>query len=401
MRNTWCFYTASEITFGPGAVNQIGKRLAQRSFGRVLIVTDPVLEELEIAERVRASVQAAGIEVETFDEGEPEPSLTAALRAVEHARQFKPDAIIGLGGGSNMDMAKMAATIYTHGGQPSDYFSFDNVPGPIVPLICIPTTAGTGSEVSRAMVLTDTENKMKVSSLSNYIRPQLALVDPELTYSCPAKVAADSGIDALTHAIEGITATNFFDLDVAPGELTAYEGSNPLGDCIGEKAIEIIGENLRPAVNDPEHTEARDKMALAATLAGIAFSNNGVAVVHALEYPLGGELHCSHGAGNGLLLPFVMKFNLPQRRAKFARIAKLLGEDVQGLDEEAAAQKAIDAIVQLKKDIGIPERIRDLGGKEAQLPGFAEKSFQIKRLMDLNPRTPTQADLLAMLQDAF
>jgi len=400
MRTTWSFYTAGQLTFGPGAVHQLGELAARHRLSRIFVVTDKTLVGLGIAQRVIEPLRAAGMTVEVFDGGEAEPSINVALAAIEQAREFEPDAILGLGGGSNMDLSKITATVLGHGGTPRDYFGFDRVPGPVMPLICVPTTAGTGSEVSHAAVLTDTENQMKVSTLSNWLRPTLAVVDPELTYSCPKQVTADSGIDALTHAIEGFTATDYRELAVPPGEACAYEGSYPLGDVIAEKAIRLIGENLARAVNEPDNREARDNMALASTLAGIAFSNCGVALVHALEYPMGGALHCSHGAGNGLLLPFVMRFNLPERKDKFARIAKLLGAALSS-NIDTMAERAIASIEQLKRDIGIPERIRDIGGSEDQLLTFAEKAFGIKRLLWVNPRDASLADLHGILKSAF
>ena len=401
MRTTWNFYTAGQLVFGCGAVRQLGQQVARRKLGRVLVVTDQGLQAAGIVDSVLAPLAEAGIVAETFDGGCPEPSIGIARQGIELARQFRPDAILGLGGGSNMDLAKVAATVYSHGGSPHDYFGFDRIPGPVVPLVCVPTTAGTGSEVSHAAVLTDTGNQIKVSTLSNYLRPQLAVVDPELTFSCPKQVTADSGIDALTHAIEAYTATDYNRLEVPEGESSAYEGRNPLGDCLAEKAIELIGQHLVVAVQQPHNRAAREAMALAATIAGMAFSNCGVALVHALEYPLGGALHCSHGAGNGLLLPYVMRFNLPERTASLARIATLLGEDVSTLNEDHAAQRAIAAVEQLKRDIGIPQRIRDIGGTAEQLPTFAEKSFAIKRLLWVNPRQATERDLLAILQAAY
>jgi alcohol dehydrogenase class IV len=341
------------------------------------------------------------VTVETFADGEAEPSIECALRSVEHARRFQPQGILGLGGGSNMDLSKITSTVCTHGGEPNDYFGFDNVPGPVLPLVCVPTTSGTGSEVSHAAVLTDTSSELKVSTLSNYLRPSLAVVDPELTYDCPRQVAADAGIDALTHAIEGYTAIDYQALELSPGEKSAYEGRFPLGECLAEKSMELIGRHLVSAVHNADDHEARDGMALAATLAGIAFSNCGVALVHALEYPIGGALHCSHGAGNGMLLPYVMRFNLPVRKQAFARIAALLGEDVSGLSEDQAAEKAIEAVERIKREIGIPERIRDLGGTPIQIPLFAEKSYAIQRLRRVNPRESTQKDLMDILKSAF
>jgi alcohol dehydrogenase class IV len=249
--------------------------------------------------------------------------------------------------------------------------------------------------------LTDKANHIKVSTLSQFLRPALAVVDPELTDGCPQQITADSGIDALTHAIEAYTAVDFDQLNEPDGAPVAYEGRHPLGDCLAEKAIELIGLHLIAAVQDGANKAARDGMALAATLAGLAFSNCGVAVVHALEYPIGGAVHVSHGAGNGLLLPFVMRFNLPVRKAAFARIAALLGEDVCGLSEDAAAERAITAVERIRAAIGIPQRLRDLGVARDQLPLFAQKAYAIKRLMNTNPRLPTQADLLGILEQAY
>ena len=275
------------------------------------------------------------------------------------------------------------------------------MPGPVLPLICVPTTAGTGSEVSHAAVLTDTANQLKVSTLSQFLRPALAIVDPELTYTCPPKVTADSGIDALTHAIEAYTAIDFSQVPGEPTAPAAYEGRTPLGDCLAEKALELIGQHLVPAYQDGLNPAAREGMMLGATLAGMAFSNCAVALVHALEYPLGGAVHCSHGAGNGMLLPYVMRFNLPARQREFARVAQLLGEDIAGLSTTAAAERAIVAVERLRSAIGIPQRIRDLGGKREQLPLFAQKAFAIKRLLAVNPRAATEADLLGILEAAF
>jgi alcohol dehydrogenase len=391
MRTVWQFHTSGQLVFGWGAVKQLSALMLRRKFQRVFLVTDKILAGNGILERVRGPLIKAGLEVNVFDGGEPEPSVNAAIKTLEQARRFRPDVILGLGGGSNMDLAKVTAAAFSHDGSPSDYFGWDRVPGPVVPLVCVPTTSGTGSEVSHAAVLTDTANAMKVSMLSNYLRPAIAIVDPELTLSCPPKVTADSGIDALTHAIEACTAVDFEKLELAEGETAAYEGRTPLGECLAEKAISLIGQHLVTAVHEPKNLAAREGMSLAATLAGMAFSNCAVAVVHALEYPLGGELHVSHGAGNGLLLPFVMRFNLPERRATFARIAALLGEPTTGLDEATAAGLAISAVENLKRAISIPERIRDIGGREDQLVRFAAKSFAIKRLMMVNPRQPTEA----------
>jgi alcohol dehydrogenase class IV len=401
MRTTWSFHGAGQLVFGRQASRQLGEIAGRLGAGRLLLVTDRLLVRAGLAEQVRTPLADAGVTVEVFDGGEPEPSLRAARACAGVARDFQPDAVLGLGGGSNMDLAKITAVLLTHGGDPTSYVGDDRIPGPVKPLICVPTTAGTGSEVSAASVLTDTDNQIKVGVLSNYLRPRVAVVDPLLTMSCPPKVTADSGIDALTHAVEAYTAVDNADFPLPAGERTVYQGRHPMGDCLAEKAIGLIGANLRRVVRDGSDLEAREGMALGATLAGMAFSNVGVAVVHALEYPVGGATHCSHGAGNGLLLPFVMRFNLPARRKEFATIARLLGEDVRGLAEQDAAERAVAAVERLRADVGIPLRLRELGVREVQLRPFAEKAFGIKRILRVNPRPVTVEDLHGILAAAF
>jgi len=397
MRTSWSFHSAGQLVLGRGAVRDLGRLVARRKLEKAFLVTDQRLVAAGLVDQVVMPLKESGIAVEVFDGGEPEPAVDTAQKAIDQARAYEPDCVVGLGGGSNMDLAKVAAAVLAHGGSPDAYFGFDRIPGPVVSLVCVPTTSGTGSEVSHAAVLTDTKNHIKVSTLSQFLRPTLAVVDPALTDGCPRKVTADSGIDALTHAIEAYTATDFDALD----EYAGYEGRYTLGECIAERAIELIGKNLVRAVENGSDIAARDGMSLAATLAGLAFSNCGVALVHGLEYPLGGALHCSHGAGNGLLLPHVMRFNLPKRTDALARIARLLGENVEGLTDSAAAEKAIEAVDRIRARIGVPGRIRDLGGRREQLPEFAKKSFAIKRLLATNPRRASESDLLAILEAAF
>jgi alcohol dehydrogenase class IV len=400
MRTTWNFNSAGQIVFGVGATAQLGGIARRLGLERVLIITDQKLIEAGVCQHIEGPL-AEQATFEVFDGGEPEPSLGAADACVAHARAFGPDGLIGLGGGSNMDLAKMAAAILAHGGSPRDYLGEDKVPGPVMPLICVPTTAGTGSEVSAAGVFTDTEHHIKVGAMSNYLRPAVALVDPRLTLSCPKKVTADSGIDAMTHAIEAYTAVDYADFPLPPDQTSIYQGRHPLGDCLAETAIATIGANLVRAVEHPDDLQAREAMSLGALLAGLAFSNVGVALVHALEYPLGGATHCSHGAGNGLLLPYVMRYNLPVRKKQLARVAQLLGEDTSGLDEQQAAMRAVTAIEKLNRRIGIPARLSELGARKDQIPEFAEKSLAIARIVRVNPRVPTVPEVIALLTEAY
>ncbi len=400
-RSTWSFSSAGRLMFGRAAVRDLPAAVQRLGMRRLLIITDPPLVQAGVLDRVRGPLQESGLTCEVFDGGEPEPSVDCAERAVIAARAAQPDALIGLGGGSNIDLAKIVAAVVTHGGGCLDYINYDRVPGPVLPLIAVPTTSGTGSEVSHAAVLTDRSNHMKVSTLSPYLRPALAVVDPELTLTCPRQTTADSGIDALTHAVEAFTATDWPDLDAAPGGFAAYEGKSPIPDAFAERAVRLIAQHLLTAVSEPLNIEARSGMSLAATTAGLAFSNAAVALVHAMEYPLGGAVHVTHGAGNGLLLPHVMRFLLPVRAAEYARLAGLLGEETAGVTQDVAAARAVEAVERLCDDIGIPRRIRDLGGREDQLPGFAERAFAIKRLMALTPCPVTPEDILQIYRAAY
>lgn len=399
--NYWKFSVAKEFVFGRGCIQHLEAVCQRQKLKRVLVITDKNLIRAGLLERVLKAVPDAASIIHVFDGGEAEPSLHVLANAVAMGEHVRPDAVVGLGGGSNIDVAKATALLLTHGGKLADYFGFDKAPGPVLPLIAIPTTAGTGSEVSHSAVLTDPEAHIKVSTLSPHLRPAIAIVDPALTDSCPPHVTAHSGIDALVHAIEGYTARRWSDMHLADPQARAYEGAHPLGKLLGLEAIKLIGKNLVRAVREPGNEEARDQMALAASYAGMSFSNCGVALVHALEYPLGAAVHCSHGEGNGLLLPHVMRYNLPTRVAEFAEIGVALGySNPQAAQEEQAAQ-AIDGVVRLQGEIGIRPTLRQLGVERSSLATMAQKSFQIKRLMDLNPRSPTESDLLNILESAY
>ncbi len=401
MRETFTFHSAVQLLFGRNAVRQVGDIASRLRAKRAFVVTDKILVKAGICDKVRESLTKAGLAIEVFDGGEPEPSIGMVLRGLEAAKAFRPDVLVGLGGGSNMDAAKLAAIALGHGGDPRDYVGEEKVPGPVMPLLCVPTTAGTGSEVSAAAVFTDTDKQLKVSCLSNYLRPAAAVVDPLLTVSCPSKVTADSGIDALTHAIEGYTAVDNSAYPLPDGERSVYQGKNPFADMCAEKTFKLVGKYLRRAVRDGNDLEARDGMALAATMAGLAFSNSGVALVHAMEYPVGAAVHCSHGQGNGILLPYVMRYNSSARQEEFGYIAELLGDDTTGESEAGAADAAIRAVESLRKDIGIPNRLREIGVKEEMIPAFAEKAFNVKRLMRVNPRYPTLEEIEQIFRQAW
>ncbi|MBB75603.1 MAG: alcohol dehydrogenase [Planctomycetaceae bacterium] len=401
MRTTWNFNTAGQLVFGRNAIEQIGDRVRQMGARRVLLVTDQTLVEAGLVDRVSTPLSDAGVSVEVFAGGSPEPPLHAVNDAIAAARDCHAEALLGLGGGSNMDIAKAAAVVLTHGGAVKDYAGDQVVPGPVFPLILVPTTSGTGSEVTAAAVLNDTEQGAKFSILSNHLRARFAVVDPLLTVSCPPAVTAASGIDALSHAVEAYTAVDNEAFPLPAGEVTIYQGRHPLGDVLAERAIGLIGESLRRAVNDGDDLDAREGMALASTLAGMAFSNSGVAVVHALEYPLNDTVHTPHGVGCGLFLPYVMRFTGPARPQQMARIAELLGSGEVVSPDDSAVELAAAAVEKLNADIGIPLRLRDVGVQETQLSAMADKAFTVKRILRVSPRSVAHEDLQAILRAAL
>ncbi|MDB5306490.1 MAG: alcohol dehydrogenase [Gemmataceae bacterium] len=399
---TWSFQSAGSLIFGRNAADQLPDVARGLGAKKVFVVADAVLARAGVVDRVGSRLTAAGLALDVFHVDRPEPSVEIVRTATAAAKAFGPDAVLGLGGGSNMDTAKLVALVLAHGGDATDYTGDCRVPGPVTPLVCVPTTAGTGSEVSAAAVFTDTAKQIKVSCLSPFLRPDVAVVDPLLTVSCPPQVTADSGIDALTHAIEAFTAVDNDAFPLPGGEKTVYQGRNPVADAMAEKTIALVGRFLRRAVKDGNDLDARDGMALAATLGGLAFSNAGVALVHAMEYPVGGAVHVSHGAGNGLLLPFVMEFNRPVRVTAFAQVGAFLGASDPAAGDDRNATAAIEAVRRLRHEIGIPTRLRDIGVTEAMLPGFAAKAFAIKRLMRVNPRMPqSEGEILDIYRAAF
>ena len=401
MREQWTFSSAGEVIFGLHAVDRVGLAARRLGVDRALIVSDKMLAEIGLVDRLRQPLEGAGIEVGLYDGCEPEPPTKAVYGCVEAVRTGGYDSLVALGGGSNIDTAKATAILLTHGGELPDYFGQHLVPGPVLPILAVPTTAGTGSEVTHVCVITDEERNLKTAILSPYLRPRVAICDPLLTLSCPPKVTADSGIDALTHAVESYTCVDYHYLPAVDDHNPVFPGKNLLADSFALQAIGLIGQHLRAAVYQGQDVQAREKMHLASLMAGLAFSNSGVAMVHALQYSVASRVHNSHGEGNGLLLPYVMEYNLPARPVAFATIARLLGEAVDGLSPRDAAAKSVEAVQRLKADIGIPMRLRDVGVQEADIPAMAQEAVEIQRLMLLNPRPMMLRDAEAVLRAAY
>ncbi|MCL5960139.1 MAG: iron-containing alcohol dehydrogenase [Chloroflexi bacterium] len=400
MRDSWGYSSAQEVVFGSGSVNKIGRIARKLNGTRAMVITDKAIVEAGLLEAVKGPLADSGLEVCVFDGGEPEPAIRVSDKCLAFAREAKPDTLVALGGGSNIDIAKAAAALLKYGGAPADYFGEGKVPGPVLPIIAVSTTSGTGSEVSPTAVLTDEEKNLKIGMSDNYLRPRVALFDPVLTLSMPPGVTAASGIDALCHSIEAFTAIDYRYLP-ATEDTVLYHGKNPLADVLAIEAIQLISENLRLAVLQGKNLEAREKMALANLTSGLSFTNAGVTAVHALAYPVGALTHAAHGVVNGLLLPYVMEFNIPTRPAEYAYIAELMGENIDGLSEFEAASLSVEAVRSLESDIGLPQRLSEIGVREEHLKGLAEATMGVTRLLRGNPRKVSVQDLEQILRNAL
>jgi len=390
------FSTAGRIFFGWGAASVL--RDVAREFGRrVFICTDQNMVKAGICETVTAHLAQGIAEVKVFDGGVPEVDRRTIEWASTMARAYSPNVVIGLGGGSNLDLAKAVALLVKHPGPLSTYYGENNVPGPVAPVIAVPTTAGTGSEVSPVAVVADPERAMKIGIASRALIPKWAVVDPALTVSCPASVTAHSGMDALAHAIESFCAR--VRTDASPQSI--FVGKNPLSDVLAMRAITAIAKYLPTAVAQPNDRAAREEMAFASLLGGMAFSAAGTAAVHALQYPVGEATHTPHGLGNAVLLPTVMKNITPSRISEMAYIARSLNPDLASATDEDAAPRAAWLVEQLGAKVGIPKGLRALGVKEDQLPELARMASSVRRLLDNSPVAFDENGLLVLLQEAF
>ncbi|MBW7454739.1 hydroxyacid-oxoacid transhydrogenase [Paenibacillus sepulcri] len=400
MKNYWDFYLTERIVFGNGSIMRLDAVLKRLKAQNLLLITDQGITKSGLTTKVAGLLQDWGYQLIVYDQAVPEPPVEKAVECYEFAKaQMKIDAIIGLGGGSSIDLAKIVALLLAQGGHPRDYFGENAIDHPIAPLIAIPTTAGTGSEVTSVAVVTDTENNIKVGISNNYLRPSVALLDPELTLELPPYVSACSGIDALSHAIEAYMAKDFKYIQ-AEGEIL-FQGSNPISDTFALQAIELLYHNLVTAVQQGTNLEARSNMLLGSLFAGIAFSNAGTALAHALAYPIGGAAKSPHGEITGLLLPYVMMFNAEVQGKKMSLIAEAFHLNCSQLESRQQSLLVADKVLELLKSIGLPTKLSSIGVKNESLPGIAEKALQIDRLIRNNPRVPTKEGLIALLEDAY
>ena len=384
------------ILFGDGQRHALGA--VARSLGRrALVCTDERLARDAMFEAMLADLQASGLATLVYDGTQAELPIAGVFDCVERAKAFAPDVVIGIGGGSCMDMAKLVALLLAHGGDLADYYGEMKVPGAILPLIAVPTTSGTGSEVTAVAVVADHRRDLKVGVSSPHLIPHTAICDPELTHSCPPHLTALSGADALTHAIEAFTALQREATpDLATGRV--FVGKNVLTDVHALAAITLICQHLRTAVENGKDREARAGVMMAALHAGLAFGTAGTAAAHAIQYPVGALTKTAHGLGVAVLMPYVMAFNRPACAKEFAQIALALG--VPPGDEAALADAAIDAVRELFASIGIPATLKDLGLSDEDLACVPGRSMLAARLVNNNPRLLDEASMALIARAA-
>ena len=381
MINNFDFILPAKIRYGKGMVKVLGEELRLLKTKKVMIITDKGLVRAGLVNRITDLIQAEGLSFITYDEIEANPKDYNVELASEIARKQSIDTIVAFGGGSPIDAAKAVAVLTKQGGKVRDYQGKGKIKDDCIPLITIPTTAGTGSEVTFSSVITDTKEKYKFTIKSPAIAAKVAIIDPELTLTVPPMVTAATGIDALTHAIEGYTVNC----------------TEPIAEAVGLYAVEYIAKNIVEAVKNGENIEARDKMMMGSLLAGLSFSHADVASVHCMAESLGSMYDAPHGMCNAILLPYVMEYNLPSVEFKYARIARAMGIDEK--DDSKAAVKGIEYIKRLSKKIGLPG-IKSLKINREDINLLAEMSVK-NGSNESNPRNIAKDDYIMLFNKAY
>ena len=410
----------SNIRFGPGTTKEIGMDLKDRGLQRVMVLTDPNLREQAPVQTALAAIAEAGVEYALFDQVRVEPTDASFKAAIAFAQQGF-DGFVAIGGGSVMDTAK-AANVYTT--YPADFLTYVNapigrgepVPGPLKPLIAVPTTAGTGSETTGVAIFDFVEMKAKTGMAHRYMRPTLGIVDPDNTRSMPPQVAASTGLDVLSHALESYTALPFNQRPRPdrPQLRPAYQGSNPISDLWALEALRLVEQFLPRAVADPSDDEARSAMCLAAALAGIGFGNAGVHLPHGMSYPVAGMVESyvpegyaidyplvPHGFAVIVNSPAVFRFTAPTCPQRHLRAAEVLGADCSGAKDEDAGAILADRIVSLMRQLGAPNGLSALGYGSQHIPALVEGTLPQHRVTKLSPRAADAEELAGIFEDAL
>lgn len=381
------FHTTQGLIVEPGSSARMAALAGELLGPRILVVTDPGLFRLGLHGPAVADLTAAGHSVTLFAEVEADPSRATLMRAVTAGHQARATGILGFGGGSSLDVAKLAALLIGSGKDLDAAWGVGNARGPRLPLVLVPTTAGTGSEVTPIAIIT-VEGDEKRGVSSPVILPDLAVLDADLTLTLPPAVTAATGIDAMVHAIEAFSSAN--------------PNNNPISRMLARQAMDLLAANIDAAVRWGQDRDARGAMLLGSLLAGQAFANAPVAAVHALAYPLGGLFHIPHGLSNALVLPHVMRFTLPAAVSDYAALAPHFDAELATVADDAARAGAlIDGLAALSARLGLPQRLRDAGVPESALPRLAAEAMKQTRLLVNNPRPVSEADALAIYTAAW
>lgn len=380
---SYSFSTPNEIILGEGSIKKVEEIIANEGFEKVLILTDKGIVNAGLLPHV-TNLLEKNCEYEIFDQVEPNPTDFIIESANKLVQEFKPDSLIAIGGGSSIDTAKAVGILAENGGEIIDYKGIDKVPNPITPIIAVPTTAGTGSEVTTTTVINDTKQVLKYSVGGQHVSSRWVIVDPDLTVTLPPRVTAATGVDALAHAIEAYTSKN----------------SYKLTDTLATEAIRLIGENIRTAVYQGGNIEARQNMLEASLMAGMAFNNAKLGLCHVLCNPLGANYNIAHGEAVTILLPTVTAFNIPSRPRKYGNIAALLGENVNSFSEREAADKSLQAIKKLIEDVNLPTSLSEFDVTEDSIFKMVDECID-NPLVNINPRKASKENLTEIYQNCL
>ena len=394
--NFFTFLSAGEIVFGEDALLQLNAKCRSLGITKPMVVTTG-LKRTGIIARVREILPDCVV----YDKVSPEPRSSQALECLALAKGNGCNGFIGVGGGSPMDLAKVTAVLYTHGGAPRDYVGENNVPGPVAPIVAVPTTAGSGSEVTSVASLAHDEKKdyFKAGLSDNHLRPKVAIVDPLLLRELPQNLTAECGLDALAHAIEAFTALDHRYVERPAASI--FNGGNPIASTLAEKALILIFSNLRKAVYQPGNREAKYNMSLASVLAGLSFGSAGLGAVHAGYYVVSEKAGTPHSFTVGTLLPHVMRYNIVADPAPYAALAAMIGAGEGKTDLFGRAHAAAEAVAALVKDLGLPSGLKALGVTEKDVPELAKAAVHHDRLVRGNARKMSEADFVNLLTAAL
>lgn len=381
--NPFNFKIPQNIIFGMGSLAQLPELLIESGSNHVFLISDGGLAKLGVVEKIESIIQNSGITCTTYLGVLPNPTVSIVDEATALYTQCGATSIVALGGGSSMDVAKAVGVLANYGGSITQYEGNFKVPGPIVPMIAIPTTAGTGSEVTASAVITDASRNYKLSVFSYELLPRYALLDPALIMTAPASIAASCGVDALIHAMEAYISTK----------------ATPFSDSMAEKAMELIGANLRRFVANRQDEDAACAMMLGCNFAGIAFAWARLGNVHAMSHPVSGYFHVAHGVANSILLPTVLEYNALADHGRYKKMYNYIHQGSPCI-ENFQPQMLVDEIRKLNNELGIPARLSDVGVTADQIPAMAEDAMKSGNI-PANPRQTTLKDMIALYEKAL